>query len=61
MAERTKRGDEDRKREDEDMKGEPVGTAAPDGSGAPTASTTRDKGQEPVKDVRREGRGAEED
>ncbi|MDY3561877.1 hypothetical protein R5W23_003305 [Gemmata sp. JC673] len=61
MAERTKRGDEDRKREDEEMTGEPVSTGGPDGAEAPTATRTRDKGLEPAKDVRREGQGAEED
>jgi hypothetical protein len=64
MPERTERGEEDHKREDEQLKGEPVG-AAPTGevrnAGGQAANTTRDKGVEPAKDARRDGRGAEED
>lgn len=59
MPERTKRGDEDRKREDEEMSGEPIDTRAPADAGVPT-TTTRDKSVEPVKDARRAGQGAEE-
>jgi hypothetical protein len=53
MPERTKRGEEDRKREDDKMTGEPV-EAAKENTGTQVANTTRDQGVEPMKDV---GRG----
>jgi hypothetical protein len=64
MPERTKRGEEDHKREDEQIKGEPVAAATTGGAGnagGQAANTTRDKGVEPSKDARRDGRGVEED
>jgi hypothetical protein len=64
MPERTTRGEEDHKREDEQLKGEPVGAASPVGASntaGQAANTTRDKGAEPAKDARRDGRGVEED
>lgn len=60
MPERTTRGDEDRKREDEEMSGEPIDDRATEDTGAPPA-TTRDSSVEPAKDARRTGQGAEED
>jgi hypothetical protein len=57
MPERTKRGEEDRKREDEEVKGEPVEHA--DQAGERAATVTRDKGIEPSEDSRRDGRGEE--
>ncbi len=53
MAEQTKRGEEDRKREGEEMQGEPVKV----GNDTPAATVTRDKGVAPSQDSRREGRG----
>jgi hypothetical protein len=64
MPERTKRGEEEHKREDEELKGEPVGTATTGEVGnadGHATNTTRDKGVEPSKDARRDGRGVEED
>ncbi len=61
MPERTKGGDETRKREDEEMNGEPAGRVAAANTDAPPATTTRDKGQEPAGDTQRQGQGAEED
>jgi len=56
MAERTQRGEEDRKHEDEEMTGEPV-EAPPTGgagsAGTPATNTTRDKGAEPAKGAQR--------
>jgi hypothetical protein len=49
MAEITKRGEEDRRREDEEMTGEPLGAAAR-GEGARPTATTRDKGASPAAD-----------
>lgn len=57
MAERTKRGEEDRKREDEEVKGEPVATAPAGTAGTQPARVTRDKGVEPSEDNKRDGRG----
>lgn len=56
VAESTKRGEEDRKREDEEVQGQPVATAA-DRPGTRAANTTRDKGVEPSEDNERDGRG----
>jgi len=57
MAELTKRGDEDHKRDDEKMKGEPAEVNQTAGNQA--AAVTRDKGVEPSKDNRGDGRGEE--
>lgn len=57
MGEMTKRGQEDRKHEDEVMTGEPVQTGT-DPAATP-APVTRDKGVAPAADSRGEGRGAE--
>jgi len=51
MPERTKRGDEDRKREHDKMTGEPV-EAEKENTGT-RAANTRDQGVEPAKDVGR--------
>ncbi|HEY1187470.1 MAG TPA: hypothetical protein VGE74_07415 [Gemmata sp.] len=60
MAERTTRGDEDRKKEDEEMTtGAPVGAGI--GDGAQPANTTRDKGIPPATDARRDAPGTEEE
>lgn len=53
MPERTKRGEEDREREDEEMTGEPV-AATTDTAGTRAANTTNDKSVEPAKDNREE-------
>jgi hypothetical protein len=55
MPERTERGEEDRKRENKAVQGEP--TDASRGADTPTGTTTRDKGVEPSADRRREGHG----
>lgn len=53
MPERTKRGEEDRKKEDEEMTaGEPVG-AATGNAGTQAANTTKDKGVQPADDNQR--------
>ena len=49
MAEITKRGEEDRRREDEEMSGEPLAPAAR-GGGVRPAAVTRDKGAPPAAD-----------
>jgi hypothetical protein len=56
VAEQTKRGDEDRKQEDEEMTtGEPVGAATGNGGneGTQTANTTKDKGVQTADDTQR--------
>ncbi len=50
MAERTQRGKQDRKTEDDEMTGEPVATETPDDADRPAANMTRDKGVTPAKD-----------
>ena len=58
MEERTKRGEEDRKRELDQMIGKPVQSTPNDtNEGAPNTATTRDKGVEPTDDERRSGHG----
>lgn len=54
MAEVTKRGEEDRRREDETMTGEPLEPADP--AGVRPATVTRDKGAPPAGDAPREER-----
>jgi len=55
MAELTKRGEEDRKREGEQMEGEPVKT----GRDTPATQVTRDQGNAPATDNRGDGRSGE--
>jgi hypothetical protein len=51
MGERTQRGDEDRRREDEQVAGEPAARTAPaGGTGVGGTNTTRDKGVNPADD-----------
>lgn len=57
MADRTSRGEEERKRDDDVMVGEPVPAGTPN---APSTPVTRDKSVAPATDQRRDGRGAEE-
>lgn len=59
MAERTKRGEEARKREDQEMTGEPVDANETATAGTQAANTTKDKGVEPARDNRGDGRGTE--
>lgn len=58
MPERTKRGEEDRKHEDEEMtQGEPVGAATTGTASQPgtqPANTTRDKSVQPADDNQRD-------
>lgn len=54
MAEITKRGEEDRRREDETMTGEPLELANP--NGVRPVTVTRDMGAPPVADAPREER-----
>ena len=54
MVEMTKRGEEDRRREDETVSGEPLELANPAGAGS--TAVTRDKGAPPAADVPREER-----
>ncbi len=54
MAEATRRGEEDRRREDETMAGEPLELANP--TGMRPATLTRDKGAPPAADPTREER-----
>jgi hypothetical protein len=56
MPERTKRGEEDRKREDEEMTGEPVDANETATAGTQAANTTKDKGVEPARQPRRRKR-----
>jgi len=60
MEKRTKRGEQDFKKEKNQMFGEPVATAAPENAGTQVGNMTRDKSVEPTKDVQRDGQGAEE-
>jgi hypothetical protein len=53
MAERTKRGEEDRKKDEEEMTGEPVGAAATGNAGTQGGNTTKDKGVQPADDNQR--------
>ncbi|MDB5311610.1 MAG: hypothetical protein JWO38_5812 [Gemmataceae bacterium] len=53
MPERTERGEEDRKREDKAVQGEPMD--ANSRADTQTGTATRDKGVEPSEDRRREG------
>ncbi len=55
MAELTKRGEEDRKREGEVMTGEPVKM----GNDTPAAPVTRDQGTAPATDNRGDGRSGQ--
>jgi hypothetical protein len=59
MAERTRRGEEDRKQQDEQVTGEPVAAATAGQGGTQGGNTTRDEGVAPANDDRRDGRGAE--
>jgi hypothetical protein len=59
MPERTKRGEEDRKREDEEMTGEPVDVNETATAGTRAANTTKDKSVEPARDNRGDGRGSD--
>ncbi len=54
MEERTKRGEEDRQRELDQMTGKPVhqGPADAEAEATPNTTTTRDKGVEPTNDAR---------
>ena len=57
----TKRGERDRKKEQEVFQGEPLAERQEQAAGNSPSNVTRDKGAEPAKDVRREGHGVEED
>ena len=59
MPERTQRGEDDRKREDEEVMGEPVANVPMDQTGTQAATITRDKRVEPSRDEQRDGHGEE--